>query len=162
MIKIDIRIISVLISAGVALFIAILNHFVITPIKENRARKREKLKNLYAPLYSLVMTRVNLIKPQIVTSGRYMLGGLSDSTWLNKEYMHKFFLEKAGYASNDMINAWISYSSAINPSQDITKRFVFQLVKEYNQLKKELRLPYNKKELETGIPDILKGVKITE
>lgn len=157
----DIRIVSVIISATVAILIAILNHFIITPIKDRRNRKREQLKNFYAPFYGLVTARINSIKPYIVTQGRIMLGGKSDSSWLNSEYMDKLFIEKAGYASNDLIEAWVNYSSVLQGTQNATP-FVNQLVKEYNQIKKDLKLPYDKTELKTGIPKILKDVKLSE
>ncbi len=40
--------------------------------------------------------------------------------------------------------------------------FVTQLVREYNQLSKELALPYDRKELVSGIPKILNDVKLSE
>lgn len=156
----DIRLLSVIISASVAIFIAVLNHFIITPIKEKRSRKRERLKNLYAPLYGLVTARINLIKPQIETRKRIMLGSLGDSAWLNSEYMDKLFIEKAGYASNDLIEAWVNYSSVLPGTQKNASPFVIQLVKEFNQLKKDLNLPFDYKELKTGIPKILQDVNI--
>lgn len=158
----DIRIISVLISASVALFIAILNHFIITPIKEKRKRKREQLNNLYAPLYSLISTRLNIVKPQIVIKGEYLLGSNQQSVYLNKEYMETFFLERSGYASDKMIDAWIGYTGVIIPDRKATKNFITQMVFEYNQLKKELGLNYNSRELETGIPEVLKDVKFND
>lgn len=150
------------ISAGVALFIAILNHFIVTPCKEKRARKRSRLNNLYAPLYSLVSTRLDLVKSDIVINGLYMLGTKDGSKYLNKEYTEMYFLERSGYASDELIEAWIAYSGSLLPNQDKTKKFIFQIVKEYNQLKKELRMNYNPRELETGVPEVLKGVKISD
>jgi hypothetical protein len=158
----DIRLTTALISAGVALFIAVLNHFIITPIKEKRANKRSKLKNFYAPLYSLVSSRLNLVKPQIVMKQQYMLGSKSESKYFNKEYMEMFFLERSGYASDELIKTWIELTSSLVPDPNKTKRFINQLVKEYNQLKKELGMEYNKKGLQTGIPEVLKDVKMED
>lgn len=91
-----------------------------------------------------------------------MLGGINNSTWLNSEFMDKFFIENSGYASNELIEDWINYTTEFPVTNKNAKPFVLQLVKEFNQLKKDLRLPYNKKELETGVPDILKDVKIDD
>ncbi len=107
----DIRILSVIISASVAIFITVFNHFIYTPIKEKCNRKREQLKTFYAPLYGLVIARIYLIKPEIVKRGKIMLGGLSDSSWLNNEYMDKFIVEKTGYASYALIEEWMKYST---------------------------------------------------
>ncbi|RTR36247.1 hypothetical protein EKG37_01435 [Robertmurraya yapensis] len=160
----DIRIISAVISAGVALLIAVLNHFVITPIKEKKASKREKLKKLYAPLYSLVIARINISKAQSVIQKKIMLGTAKPSVWLNSDFMNNLFLEQSGYASDQLIEEWVKYSGSMKSltTEAGARPFVVQLVKDYNKLKKDLKLAYSKDELETGIPDILKGVELLD
>lgn len=71
--------------------------------------------------------------------------------------MEKFFLDKAGYSSNELLEAWIEYSSQIvGYKKETTEQLVITIVKEYNQLKKELNMPYNENELRTGIPESIK------
>lgn len=74
----DIRLVSVLISALVAVLIAVLNHFIITPYKEQRNRKREQLKNLYAPLYGIINVRTKLVIEQSMRAKKLMLGNVGD------------------------------------------------------------------------------------
>ncbi|WP_335871951.1 hypothetical protein [Bacillus sp. 2205SS5-2] len=153
----DIRIVSVLISASVALFIAVLNHFIITPYKESRNRKREQLKNLYAPLYGIINVRIKMVKEFSLRSKKLMLGSTEGIEYQSRENMEKFILEKAGYASNELLDAWIEYSSQLTGIEaENTERLVITVVKEYNQLKKKLNLPYNAEELRTGIPESIK------
>ncbi|MBH0156001.1 hypothetical protein IHV10_06440 [Fictibacillus sp. 5RED26] len=152
----DIKLISGLVSATVALLIAILNHFIITPIKENRERKRQQLKNLYAPLYSLLNTRINMVKDMSIKYNRIMLGTRTDVKYFNKEYMEIFLLENTGYASDELISVWIRYSSSLTIDEKETIEFVQTVVKEFNQLKKDLGLSFNQQELITGIPEVIK------
>jgi hypothetical protein len=153
----DIRLVSVLISATVAVLIAVLNHFIITPYKEKRSRKREQLKNLYAPLYGIINVRTKLVIEQSMRAKKLMLGNVGDIEYQSREYMEKFFLDKAGYSSNELLEAWIEYSSQIvGYKKETTEQLVITIVKEYNQLKKELNMPYNENELRTGIPESIK------
>jgi hypothetical protein len=153
----DIKLVSVFISASVALFIAVLNHFIITPYKERRNRKREQLKNLYAPLYGIINVRSKLVIELSMKSKKLMLGNADNMEYQSREHMEKFILDKAGYASNELLDAWIEYSSQlVGFKKETTERLVFTVVKEYNQLKKDLNLPYNEEELRSGIPESIK------
>jgi hypothetical protein len=156
-IHIDIKLLSVLISASVALLIAVLNHFIITPYKENQSRKREQLKNLYAPLYGIINVRTKLVIEDSMKAKKLMLGNVAGSTYQTREYMEKFILDKAGYASDELLEIWINYTSGIVGYNKVsTERLVITVVKEYNQLKRKLNLTYNKEELKTGIPESIK------
>ncbi|WP_117161456.1 hypothetical protein [Paraliobacillus sp. X-1268] len=152
----DFKIISILISASVALFIAVLNHFVVTPVKESRNRKREQLKTLYAPMYSLICIRISLVKEFSLSSKKLLLGSV-DKEYQSREYMETFFLNHSGYSSNELIDAWVNYAAQFaDYEKENTENFVVTLVKEYNLLKKKLGLPYDKDELKTGIPECIK------
>jgi hypothetical protein len=153
----DIKLLSVLISGSVALFIAVLNHFIITPYRESNNRKREQLKNLYAPLYGIINVRTKLVIDISLKSKKLMLGNDADTKYQTREYMENFILDNAGYASNELLDAWIEYSSQlVGFNKEKTERLVITTVKEYNLLKKKLHLPYNKDELRTGIPESIK------
>ncbi|MGD7021946.1 hypothetical protein ACQCVK_05100 [Rossellomorea vietnamensis] len=153
----DIRLLSVIISASVAILIAVLNHFIITPYKENRSRKREQLKNLYAPLYGIINVRTKLVIGFSMRKKKLMLGNVDDKTYQTEEYMEQFILERAGYASHKLLDVWIEYTSQFGDyDKETTERFVVTIVREYNQLKKDLNLPYNPEELRTGIPESIK------
>lgn len=153
----DVKLISVLISASVALFIAVLNHFIITPYKERKNRKREQLKNLYAPLYGIINVRSKMVIELSMKSKKLMLGNADNKEYQSGVFMEKFIMDKAGYASNELMDAWIEYSSQITGfKKETTERLVIAVVKEYSQLKKDLNLPYNEEELRTGIPESIK------
>ncbi|MEQ2528837.1 hypothetical protein WMO40_19350 [Bacillaceae bacterium CLA-AA-H227] len=78
--------------------------------------------------------------------------------------MNNLFLEQSGYASDQLIEEWVKYSGSMKSltTEAGARPFVVQLVKDYNKLKKDLKLAYSKDELETGIPDILKGVELLD
>lgn len=152
----DIRILSVMISASVGIFVAVLNHFIISPIKEKRNRKREQLKNLYAPLYSLICLRIFLVKDLSLSSKKLQLGNVKGIDYHSRSYMEQFILDRSGYCLTELTNAWINYSSQFgNFKKEYTEELVVATVKGYNQLKKELKMSYNKEELRTGIPDVI-------
>ncbi|WP_226087468.1 hypothetical protein [Mesobacillus sp. S13] len=153
----DVKLISVLISGSVALFIAVLNHFIITPYKERKNRKREQLKHLYAPLYGIINVRVKLVIEMSMRAKKLMLGNVDNKEYQSGVFMEKFIIEKSGYCSDELLEAWIEYSSQFGEfKKETTERLVVAVVKEYNQLKKDLNLPYNKEELKTGIPESIK------
>ncbi|MYL34972.1 hypothetical protein GLW05_15415 [Pontibacillus yanchengensis] len=157
----EIKFLTAIISALVAVFIAVLNHFIVTPYKEAKERKRNRLKSLYAPLYGLINVRTYIIKEFIISKKKLMLGGVDTAEYYSKEYMETFILENSGYASNKLLNAWIEYVTQDigDYEEERTKNLVITTVKEYNQLKKDLKYPYNQKELETGIPECIKEVR---
>lgn len=150
----DIRLLSALISAAVALIIAFSNHFIIQPLKAKRRLKRDMLTDLYMPLYGILTARINLAKDECFEKGQIVLGNRSDDPYLKEHFMEEFILNHAGYASQDLIFAWSNYSYSAD--RWTTKILVKCIVKEYNQLLKELGRNYNKEELETGIPEIIK------
>ncbi|MGA9286786.1 MAG: hypothetical protein WBV93_00435 [Anaerobacillus sp.] len=150
--NIDIRLLSVLISASVSIVILLVKEFIFDSWKRNKERKREQLKNFYAPLYVIILGRIHL-------AGRPSFGlSLGDTTdyFLSKDHMNDFLLNNAGYASDKLLEIWIDYQSDFTPELSKSRNLIYQVVKEYNQLKKQLRQNYSKGELETGIPDQFK------
>ena len=146
-----------IISASVAILVAILNHFVITPYKEKKKRKREQLKNLYAPLYGIINVRTKLVIDLSMRKKKLMLGNIDDTHYQTREFMETFILNNAGYSSNELLDVWIEYCVQFgNYEKEKTEQLVMTVVIEYNQLKKDLNLPYNKEELITGIPESIK------
>lgn len=157
MVEIDTVILSAIISATVAIFIAVLNHFVITPIKEKKQRKSEQLKVLYAPLYSLICLRILMVKKISLSERKLMLGNMGDNEYQKKEHMEKMIMDRSGYCFNDLMDAWITYASQFASfKKEHTEQLVISVVKGYNQLRKELKLSYSKEELKTGIPEVIK------
>lgn len=151
----DIRIISALISAVVAFLILIISNFIIEPKKQRKQQKKEKLKNFYAPLYTLIILRMQIVEEIIVRDSRLTLGSISSNETTSKEYLQKFFLENSGYASDKLIVYWVEYN--VQPiTKEKTTNFITTIIKEYNKLKKDLKLDYDHNELETGLPSFLR------
>ncbi|MFB7120698.1 hypothetical protein ACWOMK_25705 [Bacillus thuringiensis] len=48
------------------------------------------------------------------------------------------------------------YTTSYEVPREVTFKLVTTIVKEYNQLKKELKMEYNEDELKIGIPEIIK------
>ncbi|CAH0120428.1 hypothetical protein PAE9249_02947 [Paenibacillus sp. CECT 9249] len=155
----DIRILSVIISATVAILIAVSNHFLVEPFKEKRKWKKQQLSNLYSPLYALISARIYLVKDLCIQRKKIMLGSVDPSLILSKDYTHEFILKNAGYGSKVFIEAWSNYVGSFLPKNEVTLEFVTTLVKDYNKLKKELGQEYNVEELKTGIPEVIKELR---
>lgn len=157
---VNVSVISAIISAVVAILIAVANHFIIEPWKEKKRWKKQQLANFYAPLYGLVLARINLVKSRCLAAKKIMLGSIKEKDFLNDEYLNKFVLLNAGYASNQLLELWVKYCGSFpRPSDEIKHDFVATLIKEYNSLKKDLKLDHDPDELETGIPDIIKSIR---
>lgn len=155
--NIDTPILSAIISATIALFVAVLNHFIVTPIKEKKERKRDQLTILYAPLYSLICLRLSIPKEHSLSRRKLMLGDIGDIEYQKREYMEKLIMDRSGYCFNDLMEAWVNYASQLGDfDKKNTEELVVSVVKGYNQLRKELKLPYDKEELNTGIPGVIK------
>lgn len=159
----DYTILSAIISASVALFISILNFFVITPIRENKERVRKQVNELYAPLYGIVCARLIIIKGKgSIHGGKLMLGSLEGVDYTERSYMEKYLLDNSGYASDKLMSAGLNYlSDVVRYNERHTYDFITTLVKEYNAKKKKLKLDYNINELETGIPECVKELRVS-
>ncbi|WP_406944500.1 hypothetical protein ACJA3J_15110 [Halobacillus sp. SY10] len=158
----DYKLLSIIISASVAIFIAVLNHFIITPIKDKRNRQREQLKNLYAPLYNLLSYNILILKDASIRQKEILLGYVQSdkNNYKSKDYLEEFMLQRAGYCSDELMEVWTKFTTYnISPENGISSRLVKTVVKEYNKIKKELNMGYNKEELSTGIPECIKELR---
>ncbi|PLR69112.1 hypothetical protein [Bacillus sp. UMB0893] len=153
----DIKIWSVFVSATVALITFLVLHFFIEPMKEEKKRKLEQYKNFYAPLYTIVITRASIVKEYSLKQNRMMLGHTDKKPHLQPDFMEEFIIKNSGYASVNLIDAFKDLASTKGAiDKDISERFTKTVVIDYNKLKKGLKMEYNKEELLTGIPEILK------
>jgi hypothetical protein len=153
----DIKIWSVFVSAAVALITFLIVHFFIEPMKEKKRRKLEQYKIFYASLYTIVITRASIAKDFSIKHNRMALGHTDKKPHLQPDFMEEFIIKNSGYASENLIDAFKDYASSVGViEKDISERFTKTVVKDYNKLKKELKMNYNKAELQTGIPEVLK------
>lgn len=137
-------------------------HFVIEPIKRKKEYKKERLKSLYSPLYVLVSHKIVMGNHANKINGRptkIIFGGKNELDFTKDEYMIKFFMDKSSFASVELIDAFNDYymKKLLNDVQDLSAERIMKLVvKEYNQLRKDLKLDYSREELKTGELKILK------
>ncbi|SFT04248.1 hypothetical protein [Marininema halotolerans] len=150
-----------LISATVLVLIFIIFNFFIEPRKQKMQYKKDQITNLYAELYSVLILRLSIAKN--VGFKKLQLGSNSDLQLSTRQEMDKILISQMGYASLELVIAWVDYSSSAvslsNFKQETIDTFVKTIVKDYNCLRKELGLDYVKEELETGIPDIYKEIR---
>ncbi|MEI4622144.1 hypothetical protein KFD70_19130 [Bacillus pfraonensis] len=155
--KIDIKILSAFISVIVSVLTFLIIHLYIEPRKVKRNFKMEQYKNLYAPVYAMILSRLNMAKETgWVGNGSLTLGQRSSQDHLDRKAMEKLILTNSGYASIELINIFKDYTTSLKVPSEVTFNLVTTIVKEYNQLKKELKMEYNEAELKTGIPEIIK------
>ncbi len=156
--KLDIGVLSGIISVIVSILTFVFLHFVIEPIKQKKQFKEDQLKNLYAPLYSMIMTMSKLgseyRRDHIIHM--YMEGDVM----LNKKHRDELILANMGYASREFIDIWTSYCKVLGEEKiPILHEFSKLVIKEYNQLRKDLGYPFDDEELETGVPTHYKHLR---
>jgi hypothetical protein len=172
----------------VTLLTFLILHFFIDPRKEKKKWREDRFKNLYAPLYTIIISRLGAagLLNEVREGKEFYLGSGGEKGHIDNDYMIEFTLKNSAYASKDLLNAIHDYTYFITSTRSIitsvssnkertkkeaddlkeasrkrvlyTKRLVTILVKEYNQLKKELNMNYDQEELETGIPEFLKDL----
>ena len=140
-------------------------HFVIEPIKERKRKRKEKFKELYSPLYMIINARLSLVKTQGRRNGAIELS-FSDAgspPFINDNYMIEFTLENSSYASVKLLNeldTYIQSSTELSGgNHESIEELIKTVVKEYQQLRKELKLEYDKNELKTGIPTAIRHIR---
>ncbi|ANV73995.1 TPA: hypothetical protein ACGX4N_000683 [Bacillus cereus] len=137
----------------------VLLHYVIEPRKEKKRKKSEKFKNFYAPLYMMINARLSLIRTHGKRNGAKELyfSDAGSPPFINDNYMFEFVLENSSYASVKLLSKLDAYIRSCTESgggdHEEIEELIKIVVKEYQQLRKELKLEYNKSELETGIPE---------
>lgn len=155
--NIDVKILSAFISVIVSVLTFLLIHLYIEPKKAKRNFKTEQYKNLYAPLYSMIISSVNIVKEESVRDRCIYLGYTSERTYLSTQNIEQFIFKNAGFASIELIEATKDLASTFDEiKKGVEQKLVEVTVKDYNQLRYELGMEYNKAELDTGIPDVIK------
>ncbi|WP_069366346.1 hypothetical protein [Salisediminibacterium beveridgei] len=153
-------ILSAIISASVALLIAIINHFLVTPYREKQIRRREQISTFYGPMYGIVSARLGVANDLPIGQKQLNLGTIKDKGFTEREYMESFLLNNAGYATNQLLEYGLLYVANINKYDELLiYNFITTLVKDYNYLKKKTHMEYNKEELNTGIPECVKHLR---
>lgn len=160
----DQRILAAIISAGVAILIFIIGHFIIEPSKQRRRMKEERLKHLYGPVYGLMKAMAVAGKdqlPQAYEEHKTMVYSTPRSQDnLNILLMHKLILDNMGYASYDLGDQWVRYINyKSSTGHDELNELTRTIIREYNQLKKDIGLPYDEDELRTGYPEEYKELR---
>ncbi|MGR5996622.1 hypothetical protein ACT7DF_06215 [Bacillus cereus] len=146
--------------AIVALGTFVLLHFVIEPRKERKRKRKEKFKELYSPLYMIINARLSLIRTHGRRNGAKELyfSDAGSPPFINDNYMIEFTLENSSYASFKLLNELDAYIRSCTESgggdHEKVEELIKIVVKEYQQLRKELKLEYDKSELETGIQNL--------
>ncbi|WP_408893488.1 hypothetical protein [Paenibacillus taichungensis] len=151
-----------LITAGLSAVIALGTflglHFLVEPRKEKRKHRFDRLHNLYSPLYALILARGYYVEGErSPEGGNVVLGTDPNHSFLSKDYTDNLMFEKSAYASNKLLDAWGKYVSSIgNVPDKVVENFVKSVVRDYNQIRKDLRLDYDKEELRTGLPKLFR------
>lgn len=152
---------SVTISAGVSVLIFIILHFVIEPRRQKIAIRKERLEKLYAPAYGLIVARLKLGK-KLFSDKEMTLGGIKEHSYLTRNNLEEIIYNNLAYADGRLVAAWSEYTIVIGPiPTEVSDRLISCVVTEYNSLRKYLRLPYDKEELKTGIPEPYKHLRNT-
>ncbi|MGF9853146.1 hypothetical protein ABHN09_16520 [Bacillus paramobilis] len=155
--NIDIKILAAFISVIASALTFLILHLYIEPKKAKRNLKMEQYKNLYAPLYTMINSSVNIVKEESIRDGYIHLGHTSERTYLSPQSIEQFIFKNAGFASIELIEATKDLASSFGEiKKGVEQNLVEITVKEYNQLRYELGMEYNKAQLSTGIPDVIK------
>ncbi|MEI2396133.1 hypothetical protein [Paenibacillus phytohabitans] len=156
--QIPVQLMSAMISAAVAVLIFFILHFIVDPYKEKRKLTQERLQKLYSPLYALILARGRVYKDTMRTTSKdkLSLGSIKDHPFITREFMDKLIFENMAYASVELMDSWSSYVSRGSAPLEITviENLIKISVRDFHKLRKELRLDYDKTELETGIPQL--------
>lgn len=155
---------AAIITSIVTLLLFSLLHYVIEPRKEKKKKKSGKFKELYAPLYMIINARfAGLVKGgSKFDAQRLYFTDAGSPGIIDDNYMIEFFFKNSSYASLQLLHEFDIYVKNVSVghySHVNVERLVKLIVKEYQQLRKELKLDYNQKELETGIPTRIKELR---
>jgi hypothetical protein len=138
------------ITGAVAIIIFVINHIITFCVNYHNKKKTKienKLKALYSPLYLQ-------IRVQSMSDSRFDLEAVTLDTrrpGFGLEEIDKLLNENAIYASNELIEKWMEFV-LYRFSKGTGHNFAIIVVKEYNELRKKLKLEYDEIELATGFP----------
>lgn len=142
-------------------------HLFIEPIKAKKKHREDSLKNLYAPLYTIILCRLGVggvmarINKNITGERQIVLGSVGNKGLTSFDYMLEHVLKNSGYASHALlleINRYSEKYLAKEVTATDSENLMIVIVKEYNALKKKLKMEYSKPELKTGIPTYVEEV----
>ncbi|MEK4892200.1 MULTISPECIES: hypothetical protein [Bacillus] len=156
--------IAVLVSSTITLLLFVLQHFIIEPSKEKKRKQIEKFKELYAPLYMMInamLTSVILYERENGAERLYFTSAGSQG-FINNDYMIEFVLKNSSYASVELLSEldiYICHATGGNLTSLEYENLTKIVVKEYQQLRRDLELKYDENELETGIPTSIRDIR---
>lgn len=158
-------IVTALTTSGLFFFL----HYCIEPKKEARRKKSEKFKNFYAPLYLMINARLSLYIFNVEKNGSDVekmyfsdIRSYGKAEFIDNEYVIKFVLENSSYASTELLDEleyYIYDVSEMAETGERHKNLVEIIVKEYQQLRKELKMDYDEDALKTGIPKRIRSLR---
>ncbi|MDF9523184.1 hypothetical protein P5815_21895 [Bacillus cereus] len=144
-------------------------HYCIEPKKEARRKKSEKFKNFYAPLYLMINARLSHYIFNLEKNGRdaeqmYFsdVQSYGKPAFIDNAYVIRFVLENSSYASTELLDELEYYIYDVSEqleTGDRHKHLVEIIVKEYQQLRKELKMDYDEEALKTGFPKRIRSLK---
>jgi hypothetical protein len=122
-------------------------------VKSKREFWQKQLDQFYAPLYRFyreAYTRFHYWKlgnPETSISRQPFF-----ESGQNEIFVEKIFAKHPGYASQSILRLWADFSTIEDKELRNAQRekFVFTLIKEYQELRRKLDLDYDKAELESG------------
>ncbi|HDR7797823.1 TPA: hypothetical protein QCY03_001572 [Bacillus tropicus] len=141
-------------------------HYCIEPKKEARRKKSEKFKNFYAPLYMMINARLSLYFHSVKNNGRdverIFFDDAGSPAFIDNKYVISFILQNSSYASTELLDEleyYIYDVSQRGESGERHKDLVVLIVKEYQQLRKELGMDYDDDALKTGISKRMRSIR---
>ncbi|OOR57484.1 hypothetical protein BGP34_13465 [Bacillus mycoides] len=154
-------IVTSVITLGLFLFL----HYYIEPKKEARRKKSEKFKSFYAPLYMMINARLSHYFHSVKHNGRDVERMFFDDAgsppFIDNKYVISFILQNSSYASTELLDEleyYIYDVSQKGEGGERHKNLVGIIVKEYQQLRKELGMDYDDA-LKTGIPKRMRSLR---
>ncbi|MED1478215.1 hypothetical protein COF81_19670 [Bacillus pseudomycoides] len=168
--KLDLTLsIAAIVTSTITLGLFLFSNYVIEPRKEKKRKKEEQLKNLYAPLFTMIITELVSVPIGVRNNQTEMVlfTDRSKEYCKNNSHFVKFALDNSRYASAKLLfelhkyveDVMVEYHSPKNPIIFPVDNLVRVIVKDYNQLRKELKEEYDTDELITGIPNVIKKTK---
>ncbi|PFB12668.1 hypothetical protein CN399_20805 [Bacillus cereus] len=157
---------AAIITASTTWILFLISHFYLEPKKEKRKQREEKLKNLYAPLYTKIVTRLLEVPKAWRDQDKNMILYKSPEMKNYRENNHfvQFIISNSRYASVELLAEVHRYVVDVEYARTVPSgiqfisvdKLVKVIVMEYNQVKKDLDEEWDEGELRDGIPTIIK------
>ncbi|MEI2316481.1 hypothetical protein [Bacillus paramobilis] len=165
--KLDLTLsIAAIVTSVITLGLFAFLHYHIEPQKEERRKKSEKFKNFYAPLYMMINARLSLYFHSVEKNGRdveqIFFDDAGSPEFIDNKYVISFILQNSSYASTELLDELEYYIYDVSQRGETGERhknLVGTIVKEYQQLRKELGMDYDDDALKTGIPKRIRSLR---